>query len=101
MISLLVVHDAIVTIAAGVTGWLLARWLPDWLSGPVRGAIALTAIVVVFSFPLWHRRGVDPKNLSRLPLNYATAVLTVVAAVWCVAAVMAARRWWQQRTRTQ
>ena len=86
MAGLLVVHDGLITIAVGMAGWALARWLPDWLSGPVRGALALSTIVVVFSLPLWQRRGINPSNPSRLPLNYASAVLTVLAAVWCVSA---------------
>ena len=93
MFGVLVVHDGFITIAVGVAGWALTRWLPDWVSGPVRGALALTMIVVVFSLPLWQRRGVDPSNASRLPLNYATAVFTVVAAVWTGAAVVAALHW--------
>ena len=97
MLGLLVVHDGVITVAVGVAGWALTRWLPDWLSGPVRGALALTMIVVVFSLPLWQRRGIDPSNPSRLPLNYATAVFTVVAAAWICAAVVAASRWRTRR----
>ncbi len=99
MVGLLLVHDGVIAIAVGVAGWALARWLPDWLSGPVRGALALSVIVVVFSLPLWQRRGINPSNPSRLPLNYASAVLTVVVAVWCVSAVIAGLRWRAQRAR--
>jgi hypothetical protein len=93
LVGLLVLHDGVITIAVGVAGWALTRWLPDWISGPVRGALALSVLVLVFSAPLWRRYGIDPANPSRLPLNYAPAVLTVLGLVWLVAAAVAAQRW--------
>jgi len=93
LVGLLVLHDGVVTIVVGLAGWALTRWLPDWVSGPVRGALALSALVVLFSVPLWRRYGIDAANPSRLPLNYAPAVVTVLGLVWLVAAAVAAQRW--------
>jgi hypothetical protein len=93
LVGLLVLHDAVITAVLIAAGWALTRWLPDWLMGPVRGALALSLLVVVFSAPLWRRYGIDPANPSRLPLNYAPAVLTVLGLVWLVAAAVAVQRW--------
>jgi hypothetical protein len=93
LVGLLVLHDAVITIALIVAGWALTRWLPDWLLGPVRGALALSLLIAVFSAPLWRRYGIDPANPSRLPLDYAPAVLTVLGLVWLAAAAVAVQRW--------
>lgn len=93
LVGLLVLHDAVITIALIVAGWALTRWLPDWLLGPVRGALALSLLIAVFSAPLWRRYGIDPTNPSRLPLDYAPAVLTVLGLVWLAAVAVAVQRW--------
>ena len=96
LIGLLLTHDLGVLPVVGILGWLVGRLLPRWAAGPIRGAAATSALVVVFAWPLIRRYGAGGDNPSRLPdRSYGTNVLWVIAVVWAVALVAAA---WQWRT---
>ena len=78
-------HDLFVAPIVLVVGWLTGRLLPPVARGPVRSAIAVTAMFVVFSYPLLHRWGRRPTNSSTLPLEYGRNLVIIVAIVWTVA----------------
>ena len=97
-------HDLIVAPAAGVAGLAITRFVPASARAQARAAIFATAIVIAIAWAPLHGYGhaSAPGNSSVEPLNYATAVATVLVAVWASAAawfaVSATRRW---RTRSQ
>lgn len=81
-------HDLIIAPVVVLIGWILGKVVPPAARGPVRAAAALTAIVLVFSYPLFRRWGVRPTNSSTLPLPYARNIVIVLAFVWACAAVV-------------
>jgi hypothetical protein len=82
-------HDFLVAPVVCVAGFALARALPSPLRWPVRAGALGTAFVMVVAYPALRGfgRATAPGNDSVLPLDYTTAVLTVLAVVWGVALV--------------
>ena len=85
-------HDLVVAPLVVLVGWLLTRFVPSVARGPVRGALALSALVAVFSWPLLRRYGEHATNNSALPLDYGRTVPIVLAAIWAVALTIIAVR---------
>jgi len=83
-----VADDLLLLPFACVAGAVLARLLPEPWRAPVRAALVTTAVVVIVALPALRGFGRDqvPDNPSVDPLNYATATVTVLAAVWAAAA---------------
>jgi hypothetical protein len=81
-------HDLVVAPVACVVGLAIARLTSRGARAPVRAAVFASAIVIAVAWaPLrGYGRAVVPDNASVAPLDYSTAVLTVVAAVWTIAA---------------
>jgi hypothetical protein len=94
-----VVHDAVVAPLAVALAWIVGRWAPRAVRGPVRAALALTAIVAVFSYPLVRRLGERTTNDSALPLDYGRNILIVLAVIWVGAAAVVAVRLVGRRVR--
>jgi hypothetical protein len=92
VIGFLVVHDAVVVPAVLLGGWLVSRFVPAVARGPVRGALAMSVLVLVFSWPLLGRFGERPTNDSALPLDYGRTVPVVIGVVWIGAAAVLAVR---------
>jgi hypothetical protein len=84
-----VVHDAIVAPVAAAVGVLIIRRLPHISRGPVRAALFASAIAVGIAWPALRGYGRmrAPDNTTVQPLNYATAVATVLAVVWLICAI--------------
>lgn len=78
-------HDAVLAPVVTVAGLLLARVLPRSVRGPVLGALALSGIVVLFSWSALRGFGRRDANPSILPHDYTTNVTVVIAIVWAVA----------------
>lgn len=87
-----VAHDAVVAPLVLLVGTWLGRWLPASVRGPVRGALVLTAIVVVYSYPLLRGFGRRELNASTLPGDYPTSVAMVVGLIWSASAALVALR---------
>jgi len=83
-----VVDDLLLAPLACVAGAALAYLLPEPWRAPVRAALITSAVVLIVAFPALRGFGRDqvPDNPSVDPLNYATATVTVLAAVWAGAA---------------
>jgi hypothetical protein len=92
VIGFLVVHDLVVAPVVIAGGWVVSRCVPPPVRGPLRGALALSALIVAFSWPLLRRYGEHATNDSALPLDYGRTVPIVLAVVWVAAAAVAARR---------
>ncbi|MEO5898778.1 MAG: hypothetical protein ABIR68_01440 [Ilumatobacteraceae bacterium] len=81
-------HDLVIAPVVVLAGWLLGKVLRPVARGPVRAAAAMTAITLVFAYPLFRRWGVRPTNSSTLPLPYARNIVIVLAVVWAAAALV-------------
>ena len=81
-------NDLIVAPAACVTGAIIAQLVPASARAQVRAGIFATAVVIAIAWAPLHGYGhaSAPGNSSVEPLNYATAVPTVLVAVWALAA---------------
>jgi len=100
VIGFLLLHDLVLAPVVLVGGWVVTRFVPPIARGPVRAAVALSTLVIVFSWPLLRRFGEHPTNDSALPLDYGRTVPVVVAAVWVVALAVLAGRLVTARRRT-
>jgi hypothetical protein len=87
VVGFLLVHDLVVAPIALGGAWLVGRLVPPIARGPVRAALALTALIAAFAWPLLRRYGTHATNDSALPLDYGRTVPVVIAAVWAGAAV--------------
>jgi hypothetical protein len=85
VVGFLLVHDLVVAPVVIGIGWLVTRFVPAVARGPLRAALALSALVVAFSWPLLRRYGEHATNDSALPLDYGRTVPVVLAVVWLVA----------------
>lgn len=80
-------HDLLVAPLVILAGVLLARAVPGRARGPVQAALAVSAIVALFSWPLVRAYGLAAHNPTSLPHNYALNLLVVLGLVWATAGV--------------
>jgi hypothetical protein len=86
-----VLHDFVLAPLVCVAGLVVARFVSSPFRWPVRAACIATAVVLLVAYPALRGfgRATAPGNESVQPLDYTTAVLTVLAVVWGVALVWA------------
>ena len=90
-------HDLIWAPIAFVAAFVTSRVFPKWLRPPIAfGAFASTVSVALAWYPL-HGTAKYKQNPSFQPLNYATAVATVLVVIWGIALLWAIVRF---RSRT-
>ena len=84
-----VVHDFVVAPIVAMVAFLVLRRANDLVRPPLRAALFASAITVAIAWPALRMYGRmrTPDNTSVQPLDYATAVATVLAVVWLLAAV--------------
>lgn len=82
------VHDGLVAPLVVVVGIGLGLILPLRVRGPVRGAVALSLLVTIFSIPLLRTFGQHGDNSSTLPLDYGRNLVIVLALVWLAAGLV-------------
>lgn len=85
VVGFLLVHDLVVAPVVIGAGWAVTRFVPPLARGPLRAALALSALVIAFSWPLLRRYGEHATNDSALPLDYGHTVPVVLAVVWLAA----------------
>jgi hypothetical protein len=84
-----VAHDFVLAPLACLVGAVAARALPCWCRAPVQAALLTTGVLLIVVFPALrgYGRATVPDNPSVQPLDYTTATLTALAAVWATAGV--------------
>jgi hypothetical protein len=92
LVGLALAHDLVLAPAVLLVAWLLRRVAPRIALGLVLGALAISAIVALYAFPLVQRYGAQPDNPSFLPRDVGAGLLLVIAVVWVVAAGSFLRR---------
>ena len=70
-----------------LAGVLVARHTPARARAPVQAALAISAIVALFAYPLVRAYGLAANNPTSLPHNYGLNLLVVLGLVWAVAGV--------------
>ncbi len=88
----LVLHDFVLAPIVLAAVWVVGRWTPEWLRTPLRAAVLATALVVALALPGLRGYGDRADNATVHPIDYGSAVLTVLAVLWGLAAVWAAWR---------
>lgn len=85
-------HDIIVAPVLFIVGWIASRISPPWLRAPLAfGGFASAISLAIAWYPLQGTASYK-QNPTFQPLNYTTAILTVFAVAWGIAAVWAALR---------
>lgn len=92
------IHDLVVAPAVTLLGVAVARAVPAAIRAVVQGALIVSAILILFSWPLVRGYAHILNNPSSLPHNYTANLGAALACVWLVAAGLAARAW-RQRAR--
>jgi hypothetical protein len=85
-------HDLFVAPVVIVLAVALARTVPRQARAAVQGALAVSGMLALFSYPLVRAYGLSAHNPTSLPHNYAANLLIVLGVVWAVAAAVAIRR---------
>jgi hypothetical protein len=98
IVGLNVVNDALVVPAVLLVAVACRRVLARWLVVPVDVGLILTAVVVVYSYPLVGSWGKSARaGTSRLPWNYAHNLAVVVGVIWAACALLALWSWNRSR----
>jgi len=79
-------HDLLIAPLVIGAGVLVARAVPGRARAVVQGALAVSAIVALFSYPLVRAYGLAAHNPTSLPRNYTANLLVVLGLVWAIAA---------------
>jgi Ca2+/Na+ antiporter len=93
----LIVHDVLLAPLVITVGWGVGRVAPKMAVGPIRGALAISALVVLFAYPLLRGFGRRAANPTILPLDYRREVVIVLISVWLVATVIVILRMLRSR----
>ncbi|MDQ3752953.1 MAG: hypothetical protein M3333_08705 [Actinomycetota bacterium] len=84
----IVVHDFLIAPVVISVGVIVSRAVPDDFRGPVQGALVAGGIVTLTALPYVLGFGRSSSNLSALPNNYATALLTLLLVITGVAVAL-------------
>jgi hypothetical protein len=96
-----VLHDLLWLPIVAVVGVVLARvGRGGRVPGPVRWAVATSAVLVLIAWPFVGGYGRNRGNPSLLPRNYAHGLVAYLVVTWLLAGVaMGVGRWRAGRTR--
>ncbi len=85
-------HDLVVAPLVILAGVLVRRAVRGRARAVVQGALVVTAVVALFSYPLVRAYGLATGNPTSLPHDYAANLLGVLGVVWAGAAVLSVVR---------
>lgn len=86
------IHDLIVAPVVILAGVVLAKVVRGPARGPVQAALAVSALVALYAYPLVRAYGLSTHNPTSLPHNYAWNLALVLGLVWVAAGVSIAFR---------
>jgi hypothetical protein len=89
-VGLNIFHDAVVPPVACAVGWLISRIAPRRIRAQICWGLFASAIVMLIGYAPFRGFGRHEDNLTILPLNYTTAILTVLGVVWVIVALLIA-----------
>jgi hypothetical protein len=92
----LLLHDLVLVPIVVALVWAVGRTAPRWLCLPVRAGVLGTALIVAVAWPALRGYGNRPDNPTVHPLDYGSAVLTVLAILWAIVAAWSAVAWMRQ-----
>jgi len=99
LVGLNVLNDAVVVPVVIILAVLVRRLAPAWAVVPVDVGLLVSAVVVIYAFPLVGSWGKSARaGTSRLPFDYAHSLLMVLGAVWVVCALWALWSWRRARS---
>lgn len=81
------IHDLVVAPLVILAGVAVARTVPHRARSVVQGALVVSGVLALFSYPLVRAYGLAANNPTSLPHNYAANLLVVLGVVWAVAAL--------------
>ena len=81
-------HDLVVAPLVILAAVVVGRAVPGRARAVVQGALVVSAVVALFSYPLVRAYGLATRNPTSLPHDYAANLLAVLGVVWAVAAVL-------------
>lgn len=87
-----IVHDALWAPIVVGAAWLTGRLVPPVARTPVRFALAVSALAIVFTYPLIRGYGVRDDNPSLFPWDYGENLVIALTTVWIVTAAVVATR---------
>ena len=90
-------HDALLAPVVCAGGWLIGRSVPRAVRAPVAAGLVISGAVALYAWPFVRGYGLRPDNPSALPLDYATGVAIVLAAVWLACGTLMVRCWRRER----
>ena len=92
-------HDAVIAPLACAIGFALARLLPAQVRRPVRAGLFATFVVVLVGWAPLRGYGRDrvPDNPTVDPLDYSSAIVTVLVVVWLLVAAWIGGSWLRRR----
>lgn len=88
--GLLALHDAVIVPLVLALVWAIGRIVPAQYRAPARFAVLGTALAVALAWPGLRMLGNPSHNPTVHPLDYGTALMWVLAAVWGTALVWVA-----------
>jgi hypothetical protein len=78
-------HDLVLVPIVLTCVWAIGRWTPARVRTPLRAAVLGSALVVAIGWPGLRGYGNKPDNATIHPLDYGSAVLTLLVLVWASA----------------
>jgi hypothetical protein len=85
-------HDLVVAPLVILAGVGVARAVPRRGRAVVQGALVVSGVLALFSYPLVRGYGLATNNPTSLPHNYTANLLVVLGVVWAIAALLVLRR---------
>ena len=87
VVGLDLVHDFVLVPVVLVVGVVVTRVVPARPRRALIVGLVLSGVVTLYAYPFVRGFGRSAATPSRLPNNYATGLVTVLAIVWVVVAV--------------